>query len=459
MRSIRETPLRRSLSVLFAGALVVAACGGDDDEPVATEAPAETAEAEEPAEETAEPPAEEPAEETAEPPAEEPAEETADASAEAEEPAEEAAAEPVKIMVFLDENEAAGITFADNKIAAEARVARINAEGGLGGSGTMVEVEFCLTALDPNLAAECARAAGEDPTVIAVAGSVDISSDTVGPILAEFGLSNVGMLPLQASDFGAPHHFPLIGGLASGVPGQGVVAVEELGAVNIVHGRAGVPAAAQATGLIDLALTSWGYAPTIGAVEVPIGQADVSAQVTAMADGADAVVTALAPGQDQQVLLARQALGIEVPFIFTSSNFTQADLAALGDAVEGVTLINYFPPDGVESPGNTAFLADLASADALDQSGDLARITWTAFDFIDHVAAGMDTFDRASLIEAMNASSDYDAGGMLPTIDFTQPGPSPAFPRIVNLTMLVTEVRDGVVVAVGDPVFRPVFGG
>ena len=66
---------RRSLTaVLAAGALVLAACGGDDDD---TTDPVEEP-AEEPTEEPAEEPAEEPTEEPAEEPTEEPAEEPAD---------------------------------------------------------------------------------------------------------------------------------------------------------------------------------------------------------------------------------------------------------------------------------------------------------------------------------------------------------------------------------------------
>ena len=366
---------------------------------------------------------------------------------------------PIKIAMLLDENEAAGILFADNRAGAESRVARINAEGGLGGSGRPVELVICVTSLDPNAAAECARDAVDDPDVIAVAGSVNITADSIVPVTSEAGLPYVGMLPLQQSDFGAPLAYPLIGGLASAVPGQAVLAAQDFGATTIVNGRAGVEAAAQGTVLIDLALASWGFEPSARAVDVPIGQADVSAQVLAMADGADAVVLSLAPGQDMQVLLARQALGIDVQFFATGSNFTKADLAELGAAAEGLQLVSYFPPDGLESAGNSAFLADMEAAGALDLSCDLARQSWTALDFIDHVAAGMDTFDRPSLVAALDASSDYNAGGMLPTIDFTQPGANPIFPRIVNNTMLHTEVVGGEVVVVGDGEFRPVFGG
>lgn len=461
MSANRKFALWRALAVLLVFSLFAAACGDDDngaDTGSATTDSADSADgsAEEPdAEPADEPDSETGGEQTEEAGEEEAAEETVD------EPAAEPVPElpPVKIYMLLDENEAAGILFPDNRAGAEARIDRINAEGGLGGSGTPVELVYCVTSLDPNAAADCAREAAEDPDAIAVAGSVNITADTIVPVTSEAGLPYVGMLPLQTSDFTSPLAYPLIGGLASAVPGQAVIAAQDFGATNIVNGRAGVEAAAQGTVLIDLALQSWGFEPSAAAVDVPIGQADVSAQVLAMAEDADAVVLSLAPGQDQQVMLARQALGIDVQFFATGSNFTQKDIDELGDAVEGLQLVSYYPPDGQESEGNSAFLADMEAIGALEQTGDLSRQSWSAMDFIDHVAAGMDTFDRGSLVAAMDASNDYDASGMLPTIDFTAPGANPLFPRIVNNTMLHTEISGGTVVVVGDGEFRPVFGG
>lgn len=456
MSANRKFALWRVLAVLLAFSLFAAACGDDDDSAGSDSATTDSADS---ADGSAEQPTTEPAEEpdatTGGEPSEEPTEEPVD------EPTAEPVPElpPVKIYMLLDENEAAGILFPDNRAGAQARIDRINAEGGLGGSGTPVELVFCVTSLDPNAAADCAREAVEDPAVIAVAGSVNITADTIVPVTSEAGLPYVGMLPLQTSDFTNPLAYPLIGGLASAVPGQAVIAAQDFGATNIVNGRAGIEAAAQGTLLIDLALQSWGFEPSAAAVDVPIGQADVSAQVLAMAEDADAVVLSLAPGQDQQVMLARQALGIDVQFFATGSNFTQKDIDELGDAVEGLQLVSYYPPDGQESEGNSAFLADMEAVGALEQTGDLARQSWSAIDFIDHVAAGMDTFDRESLVAGINASNDYDAGGMLPTIDFTAPGANPLFPRIVNNTMLHTEISGGTVVVVGDGEFRPVFGG
>ena len=91
MSTKRYTRRRRAIAALAVCGLVIAACGGDDDDTDSTTAPAD-----EPAEEPAEEPADEPAEEPADEPAEEPADEPADEPAEepAEEPADEPADEP-----------------------------------------------------------------------------------------------------------------------------------------------------------------------------------------------------------------------------------------------------------------------------------------------------------------------------------------------------------------------------
>lgn len=85
---VKKSRLLRLLAVLFAFALIAAACGSDDEP---TAAPADEP-ADEPAAEPAEEPAEEPADEPAEAPAEEPADEPAEEPADEPEPEPEAEA-------------------------------------------------------------------------------------------------------------------------------------------------------------------------------------------------------------------------------------------------------------------------------------------------------------------------------------------------------------------------------
>lgn len=447
MKSNRSGVLWRLPAILLALALAATACGGDDDDLVEDVVPANDSTAPDAPEDSA---GEEPDESNDTTPAED------ESDPAAEEPTAEL--DPVRVVMILDESEVANLRQDGARAGAEGRVARIDAEGGLGGSGHPLELEICVTDLDPNVALECARNAAADTAVIAIVGSVTSAAD-LAPVLEEAGLPNVGQLALNAGDFASPLSYPLVGGLAAGVPGQATIASQVLGLERIKNGRVGLETAAQGTILIDLALSSWGAAPTAGAVDVPIGQADVSAQVAAMAEDADAVVLTVLPEQASQIMLARQQLGLEIPFLASSSNFSNEAIEALGAAGEGMQLHAYFPSDEVDTPGNAAYLADIESVDGLDVSGDVSRLAWTAFDFLDYVARNLDSFDRASLVAALDASSGYDAGGLLPPIDFTSDGPNPLFPAIVNLTMVHAEIRDGRIVTVSGTEFLPVYGG
>ncbi len=80
---------------------------------------------------------------------------------------EPATGEPVRAMVLLDESDAMGLTYTSNRAAMDAMAEEINATGGLGDSGRPVELVYCVTQFDPNLAQQCARDAVADDSVLA----------------------------------------------------------------------------------------------------------------------------------------------------------------------------------------------------------------------------------------------------------------------------------------------------
>jgi branched-chain amino acid transport system substrate-binding protein len=369
-----------------------------------------------------------------------------------------ATGEPVKLVMILDESEAANLKQDNIRAGAEARVKRINAEGGLGGSGRPVEFSVCVTNLDPNTTLECARSAVADPDVIAVVGGTSSAAD-VTTVLQPAGMAMVATLPVQASDFNSPVSFELIGGVLTGLAGQGRLASQELKASKLTNLRVGLETAAGGTDLINGALATWGASPIVKSVDIPLGTADVSSQVATATQGADAVLLSVLPDQTSQIMTARQQQGITIPFLAGASNFSSVDqVKPLGSAGDGLRLVAYYPPDDADVPGLKQFLKDMDTDGKSNLSSDMAKNAWAGVDLIDHVAAKLPTVDRASLLAGLNATNDYDAGGMLPTIDFTKPGPNPAFPRIVNLTFIDAKIQDGKIVSVADKVeFLPAF--
>jgi ABC-type branched-subunit amino acid transport system substrate-binding protein len=419
---------------------VVAACGSDAPGSTSTGASASTAAATSELAST-EPPTTPPA--ATEPP-------TTEGSA-------APSGEPVKLMMVLDESEALGLNIEPARDGALARIERLNAEGGL--AGRPVEIEFCSTEFDPAKAAACGQRAVDDSSFVAVVGSVSTLMDSVNPLLEAAGMASVGSLPLSRSDIASANVFTTNGGLVTGVGGLVVIASQDLGATSITNGRIGVEAAAQGTQLMDLVLSGYGAAPIANAVDVEPGAADVSAQVAAMAEGADAVVLSVSAELFQQILQARSQLGIDIPFVASDGQISAEALTALGAAADGTPVAAYYPTDDSGVPGVKTYLADLEAIDAASSSGGTAKNAWLAIDLLAHAVGDAGTIDRASVLAAMQAVNGYDSGGLTPVLDYTAAPPNPLFPRLFNLTFFAAEIRDGKLVAATDAEVRPVFAG
>jgi len=371
-----------------------------------------------------------------------------------------ATGEPVKVVVILDESEAQGLRFDTARAGIRAKVADINAHGGLGGSGRPVKVEYCVTELDPNKDAECAREAADDPDVIAVVASVIGYGDSVNPILEEAGLANIGGTAFSQSDGLSPIAYPVMGGLVAAVGCQATILADKAGAKNISVAYSDTPGAELGAVLADQTLAPRNLAVKNKGV-VPLGKPDVSAEVTAIADGSDGIVTASDGETAKKIIRTARQLGLDVALAGSGAQqFTPEAIEALGDAADGVYLALWFATDDTKAPGVKEYLAGLKKIHASDKSDDLAKNSWLALSLLDRAAEGQQTIDRASILSGLAGISDFDTGGLTPTLDFTQPGSflGGAQPRIVNDSCTYGRIKDGKIVSAGkgfvDP-FQP----
>ena len=193
-----KSPWRLLTAVLLAFALVAAACGDDEDDAPAAEAPAPAAPAEEPAEEPMdepEEPAEEPMDELEEP-MEEPAEESMDEPAE--EPMDETdsmmadeSMDPVKIGLIAQVEEL--MAFPEVPAVAQAYVDYFNTEHG-GANGHPLELVVCGAgdAVESHIACANEFVNADDINVVINGGFLS-NSIVSGTILAEAGKANLGL--------------------------------------------------------------------------------------------------------------------------------------------------------------------------------------------------------------------------------------------------------------------------
>jgi branched-chain amino acid transport system substrate-binding protein len=367
---------------------------------------------------------------------------------------------PVKVVVILDESEAGGIRFDTARAGVKAKVKAINADGGLGGSGRPVQVEYCVTELDPNKDAECARKAADDPDVVAVVASVIGYGDTVNPILENAGLANVGGTAFSQSDGLSTISFPVMGGLVAAVGCQATLLADKAGAKNISVAYGDTPGAELGVVLAGQTLKSRDLAVKNQGV-VPVGKADVSAEVTAIAEGSDGIVTASDGETAKKIIRTARQLGLDAALAGSGAQqFTPEAIKALGSAADGVYLALWFATDDTKAPGVKAYLAGMKKAGAKAKSDDLAKNSWLALSLLDRAAQGQATIDRASILSALQGISDFDTGGLTPTLDFTQPGSflGGAQPRVVNDSCAYGKIKNGKIVTAGkgfvDP-FQP----
>ncbi|HEX8805164.1 MAG TPA: ABC transporter substrate-binding protein, partial [Acidimicrobiales bacterium] len=116
--------------------------------------------------------------------------------------------------------------------------------------------------------------------------------------------------------------------------------------------------------------------------------------------------------------LERQGMG-DVP-MFHPNTYNQQFVRDAGDLFEGdVVAAQFLPFEADRNEALDAFLTwmDRTGADVTE----LAMVGWINADaaFTSLLAAGPE-FDRASAIAAMNATTDYDAGGLIVPIDWTR---------------------------------------
>jgi branched-chain amino acid transport system substrate-binding protein len=400
---------RRVLPALAIGgvlALVVSACGSDDDDPAAAGSDA-----------------------------------TSDTAA-------PASGEPLKIMV-IGSIEGLGLDFHQQVVGAEAGADGINERGGV--NGRPIEVSSCNDQFLNDETAACARKAVSEG-VVAVVGGFSASGDTsYVDILADAGIPVVGawalgIVPTEDPLLTNDNSWPVAGGTALSAIGAGALAADQ-GAdlVNIVA-RDGN------TGLADLVQqgldTADGSAKVGKFVEMPLGTADVSPFVASAVQGdPDMIVILHAAGETAKTIAGLRQAGSDAKIIVSSTSLTETNLDSLGDAAEGVYFTAQFllPAAGGDLVEQYVDEVDAVDADApKDDFGQNAYAAVTAFA---SVAASLEDVTGAALVDALNRADSVDLG-IGPKIDFTDP--QGGIPRMFNPNVLFGVVDSGDLTLLSD---------
>jgi branched-chain amino acid transport system substrate-binding protein len=416
--------LRTIVAPLIAMAVVVAACGGDDDAADSTDEP------------TAEPTAEPTGEPTAEPTAEPTGEPTA-------EPTGEPTGEPLKVMTVTTLN-AAGPTYANIANTAMAYADYINAKGGI--AGHPLEVTVCDEQFDPAVAAGCARQA-VDEGMVSIVGSFTYFAESIVPVTAESSITWFGACcPITPSELTNPYSFN-IGNQPMYAVGAVKRAVddgcENINAAVTIGAEVFIPPMENAIGALG---RSFGDLIMVD----PTAQ-DYSADVAQISDGADCVIVILSETPFTTWNVAWAQSGTEARQYGPQGNLNAVSAAGAVEATEGDVIVGMYPD--ISTDPWTEYRAALDASGYTDDGNDYNSLggmgTWAAFVGFTQIAESIEgEITAESFYEAANTTSNLDLNGMVPVLDFTQEWTDglEGYNRLFNRSVVYSTLENGEVV-------------
>ena len=408
-RSGRRTTasIWRLLALLFAFALIAAACGDSDDDAADADDAPETSEA-------------------------------ADTGDEA------PSGEPIKVMTVTTLN-AAGPTYENIANTAKAFEDYINARGGI--AGRPLEVTVCDEQFDPAVATTCARQAVEEG-MVSIVGSFTFFAESIVPVIAESNITWFGpCCPITPSELTSPHSFP-IGNQPMYAVGAVKRAVDDgcrnINAVIIDGAQIFLTPMENAIGALG---QSFGEI-----VILPPTAQDYSSEVAQATSGdADCVIMIVS----------------ETPFITWNTAWTQSgtdavqygpqgnlnELSAAGNeaSTDGDIIAGMYPD--ISTDPWSEYRVALDEAGVTDDGNDYNSLggmgTWAAFVGFAQIAETIDgEINATSFFEAASVTTNLDLNGMVPPLDFTQEWTDglEGYQRLFNRSVVYSTLDNGKVV-------------
>jgi ABC-type branched-subunit amino acid transport system substrate-binding protein len=372
-----------------------------------------------------------------------------------------AAGQPYQLVSIQDE---AGSNAQLVKDGTTAAIDAINAAGGI--DGHQVELSFCSTTNDPNVAAQCARTAVADPSVLAITSNSTSYSANIDAVLVQAGLPLIGGIPFSQGDFTSKIAFNTSPG-ALGTPAEGIMIIKQLKGSKIGVPYVDVPAGAGIKPLMQAIAGPHG-GTVVGNVPIPIDAADVTTQAAAVqAANPDGIVDALLTPQMVSFIKAYRQQGGTTPFVVGTNELGSATIKQqLAGADQGIYAAGWF---NYQSSGYKQYRADVAKyqPNALDPTNDLTADAWLNVEMFAMAAektlkASPNTpLSRAGLLKTMNTWTDFNLGNMTPTLDFSKPQTAlgGGFSRIVDPYYYPVQYKNGQFVSMNNETPVNLFAG
>jgi branched-chain amino acid transport system substrate-binding protein len=347
---------------------------------------------------------------------------------------------PIKVMQ-IGTFESPGLSLIDAEYGVKARVAQINAAGGI--NGHKIDVSYCNDAFNADTAEACARTAVQNGDVAIVGGASGVSP-VIFPILKQAGIpwlagTGSGGPIEQTSDLS----YPLTGGTQSVEVGMGRI-LTDLGDKNIVVIVADAAAAFPAGDAVKQGLTLGGGTST--RVLATIGAPDFSSVASAaLSHHPDGVAIASVPTDAPRIILALRQAGYKGAISTLAGIVSEQAIQSLGSNAANLYLLSdLMPTTYTSNPAIQAFTAGMMAAGYGAANIDTQSLGgWNAVNFfaaiVKYIGSGAIT-SQAIIKELANLPSPISLG----TVPDYKGVPSPplvaAYPRVPTFDIYASEV-------------------
>jgi ABC-type branched-subunit amino acid transport system substrate-binding protein len=228
------------------------------------------------------------------------------------------------------------------------------------------------------------------------------------------------------------------------------VANEGAAKVTVIHADVDVAIAAAE----DVARGAEAGGATVSKVPAQIGAPDYAAvAASALANDPEGIAIAHVPNDIPRIIQALRQAGFEGPISTLISGLNQQGIEAIGDAAEGVFVLDRIQPAfRTDIPAIADYAAGMEQY-APDAAVDGSSLNaWLSVTFFEELVKRIDgpVTAEAVLNAVTNLDSPIDFGGIVP--EYSGPSdtpPVPEFPQVVTFQANLLEVEDGQYVDAG----------
>ncbi|MGW3566712.1 ABC transporter substrate-binding protein [Streptomyces sp. NPDC000941] len=377
--------------------------------------------------------------------------------------------DPVTVMTWAPENTKA-TNMPEMPAMAKAYARWVNDNGGI--HGRKLKVLTCNERNDPSEAARCARRAA-DENVVAVVGSYSQFGRYFISALEGSGIPYIGGYGLTQEEFDSPYSYPVNGGQAALLAGNGRQLASVCRRVSLV--RPDTIAGDELPELLDAGLTA-GKRRAATDVRAPEDAGDYLRQARTALNGvgAEAALGGAAQGAELPDSCVTAALGERTGTFFDSFRRLQEDhpkvriASVLGSVrqslvdstggrespLEGAYATGWYPAaDDPRWAPMKKVIKDYAFEDArIDAEDPGTQTTWIAYTVLRSVLNSLkaDDISARSIRRELDNGHAVGTGGLTPELrwGYKDALSIHGYPRMVNADVTYQVVRDGRLVAV-----------